>query len=144
MKLLLLITTLALSAQTRLPIDQLKGLPGEVRLLALDAAGKPITLTLGEGVEIADGKIRMKAIPVPSGYVLIKSEYTLVRAEDGTYSASKEDSIYRNGLLMSAGSDYTLVNGRVRPAEPWPATDMIAAVFYRILPLLPDIGPPRP
>jgi len=73
MKLLLFVAALTLTAQTRLPIDQLKGPPGEVRLLALDAAGKLTTLTLGEGVEIVDGKIRMQAIPVPSGHALLSS-----------------------------------------------------------------------
>ena len=135
---LVLFTALALAAQTRLPIDQLKGPPGEVRLLALDAAGKLTTLTLGEGLEISGSVIKMKAVPVPSGYALIKSEDLLLIAPDGTYSASTGMSIYRNGMLMSAGSDYTMVAGRVRPAEPWSASDVITAVSYRILPLLPN------
>lgn len=135
---LAIFTALALAAQTRLPIDQLKGPPGEVRLLALDATGKPITLILGEGLEIVGGQIKMRAIPVPSGYALIKSEDLLLIAPDGTYSASTGMSIYRNGMLMSAGSDYTLVAGRVRPAEPWSASDVITAVSYRILPLSPS------
>ena len=144
MKLLLLLTTLALAAQTRLPIDQLKGPPGEVRLLALDATGKPITLTLGEGLAIIDGKIRTRAETVPTGWTITKAEYLLVRAEDGTYSAAEDYAIYRNGMMMSVGSDYTLVNGRIRPAEPWAATDTVIAVFFRVVPVLPSIDPVRP
>jgi len=129
---------LTLSAQTRLPIDQLKGPPGEVRLLALDATGKLSTLTLGEGLEIIGGQIKMKAVPVPSGYALIRSEYQLARAEDGTYESPSGNGVYRNGLLMTMNSDYTLVGGRIRPAEPWAASDAVTAVSYRIMPLLPN------
>ena len=135
---ILILSALALTAQTRLPIDQLKGPPGEVRLLALDAAGKLTPLTLGEGLEISGSVIKMKAVPVPSGYALLRSEWPLTQAADGTYAAAKGDAIYRNGMLMSLSADYTLVDGRVRPSEPWGASDAVTAVSYRIMPLLPN------
>jgi hypothetical protein len=141
---LIIAALLALSAhaQTRITLDQIKAPAGQVRLLILEADGKLSTVTLGDGLEIVGGQIKAKAIP--AGFRLVKGEYALVRAEDGTYSASDESAIFRNGMLMSIGLDYTLVGGRVRPAEPWPSTDMITAVFYRVLPILPDITITRP
>lgn len=129
------LVTLSAIAQTRLPIDQLKGPPGEVRLLALDATGKPITLTLGEGLEIVNGVIRARVALIPEGYRIVRSQWRLSREDDGTYLIASGDTIYRNGMLMSPGPDYTISAGRVVPVDQWPATDTVTAVSYRILPI---------
>ena len=134
MKLLLFVAALTLTAQTKMPIDQIKGPPGEVRLLALDATGKPITLMLGDGLEIVNGVIRSRVQLVPDGYRIVRSQWRLSREDDGTYLIASGDTIYRNGMLMSPGPDYTISAGRVVPVEQWAATDTVTAVSYRIIP----------
>jgi hypothetical protein len=134
--LLTLLALLALScaAQTRLPVDQIRGPAGEIRLLALDSTGKLITLTLGESLAVLDGVIRTLAPVITPGWTAQRVEAPLARNSDGTYTGTGA-TVYRNGLMMTAGRDYDSVGNKITPKEPWAASDIVTGVRFSVVPV---------
>jgi hypothetical protein len=134
MRLALLLLALPMAAQTRLTVDQLKGPAGEIRLLALDSTGKLITLTLGESLAVLDGALRTLAPILTPGWTAQRVESPLARNADGTYTGTGA-TVYRNGLMMTAGRDYDIIGDKITPKEPWAASDIVTGVRFTVVPV---------
>jgi len=144
MKYLLLLTSFVLCAQTKLPIDQIKGPVGSIGLLAIDESGSLITVKLSDSVAIVDGTLVAKVNIAPTGYALMRSEAILTRNSDGSYILLGGETIYRNGLVQLEGPDYSRIDGRAvpNPLKPWASGDLVVGISHRII--IPSLSITRP
>jgi hypothetical protein len=130
MKSLLLLATAALAAfsQTSVTSGQVRtaAAPVTYRVFAFDSSGRSALLTLGAGVDVANGVISVKPGAVTVSVSLAST--TLARAVDGTYPAVTGAVVYtRNGLLLLDGVDYAIVGGRLTPTTGWGLDDQVVA-----------------
>ena len=135
----ILLAAVALSAQTTTSIkpDQLRQTPAQSTspiLLAFSPFGfTPVILGLGITVtQTPNGYLLDFAAPPAPKAKISRLQYILTRAFDGTYTLTGNTILYRNGLLMTPGADYTLTAGRVTPLTPWATDDIVVADEIRI------------
>jgi len=133
MKTIFFLTALAVGAQTTTKINQHKGTPGAVdRLIIIAADGTYRQVELGPGLAVDEGKLTITTVPTtPPEIIASLVQIRLPRDADGNYPAVQGIAVIyaRNGLLQTAGEDYTVTSGRVIPNIPWPAEDIISAIF---------------
>jgi hypothetical protein len=130
---LLLIATATLYAQTSIKPDQLRAAPPDAPkpvLLAYTSGKGFQAVTLGPGFTVtmtASGWV-IDVAPTPAPALRIaRVRAQVMAAADGSYPLSDIGVIFRNGLLMTAGIDYTLSAGRATPKTPWAADDIVVA-----------------
>lgn len=135
--LLPLLFVAALHAQQGIKPDQLRAAAPEgprPTLLAYTLRGFQ-AVTLGTGITVtqtASGyTIDVAAAPAPK-VTAVLVQTVLARASDGTYPATPNAVICRNGLRLRLGSDYTVAGGRIVPSAAWAADDEITADEWRV------------
>lgn len=106
--------------QTRLNVDQLAaGGTSPLKLMAVDARGRLVALTVGPGIEISGTELRAVSTP--------RVPVVLTRAPNGTYSFAGGMAVFRNGVLQLQGPDYAVAVGVLTPVLPWSADDLVSA-----------------
>ena len=118
--------------QTGIKPDQLRATSPEAAkpvLLAFSVRGfTPVAL--GPGIvatQSATGwtiDIAPSAAPAPR---IVRSRLAVTPSADGSYPLTENGVLFRNGLAMTAGVDYTFAAGRATPKTPWPADDLVIA-----------------
>lgn len=122
----------ALSAQTTIKPDQLRAAAPESPkpvLLAFSAKGfTPVALGAGIGItQTATGwiiDVLPATFPPPT---LTRTRTQVAPDAAGTYPLTPLGTLYRNGLAMAPGVDYTWAAGRATPKTPWAADDVVVA-----------------
>lgn len=128
----LLFVAFVAHGQTGIKPDQLRATAPETAkpvLLAFSVRGfTPVAL--GPGIvatQSATGwtiDIAPSATPAPR---IVRSRLAVTPAADGSYPLTENGVLFRNGLAMTAGVDYTFAAGRATPKTPWPADDLVVA-----------------
>lgn len=124
------LSALAQPPRTALRPDQLRVFPPQGSrpvLLAFEDGGFfPLTLGPSLGVtKTASGwEIFVISLP-PKPPVVVRTETVVTAAPDGTYPLTDKGVLYRNGLRMAVGIDYTRANGRAAPLTPWSTSDTV-------------------
>lgn len=120
-------------SQTAIKPDQLRAAPP-------DPASKPVLLafsvrgftpvTLGPGItatQTAAGWVIDVAPNAAPAQKLTRTRTQVTAAADGSYPLTDVGVLFRNGLAMTAGVDYTWAAGRATPKTPWAADDIVIA-----------------
>ena len=120
----LLALSASLTAQTAIPLAQMKTVPAPLwRIIAVAPDGSYKQLELDAGFVILNNKITVAA---PAA---VPKSQRLTAATDGTFTLPAwTATITRNGLLMEEGEDYTLTAGVLTPINgAWNADDKVVA-----------------
>jgi hypothetical protein len=128
MRLLLMFAALPLLAQTTIKPDQLRAAKpeGAPLLLACNQAGcTPVRLGPGITARI-DGEFFVIEVAAAKPRI-VRTRAQVAAAADGSYPLAENGTLFRNGLAMTAGVDYTWSAGRATPRAPWAADDIVAA-----------------
>lgn len=129
----ILALALPLVGQTTVPPSQLRessalqSSPSQIRLYAVDPTKQGvISVKPGAGLSLRS---------TPEGWVLEATAMsirmqsrTLTRNAAGNYPVGLVAIVYRNGLIMSLGLDYTHNGEAVIPLQPWASDDTVVAV----------------
>lgn len=133
MRYLLFFIALSAYGQTGIKPDQLTESTSKpsaaIKLLAVTDDGFRF-VRLGPGLTVAvdaDGYLSLSVQPVAIRYTVLAP---LTRNADGTYIAPQQSgAFFRNGLIQTAGADYTLELGLLRPLRPWATSDSVVILY---------------
>lgn len=128
MKYIFFLVTVSLQAQTTIKPEQLRAAPPEAPRPVLLAFGpKGFTpVTIGPAISVST-TVNGYIIDVFSWKqpVLTVVERLVTQSADGSYDVPQNASVYRNGLRMAAGVDYTRAAAKITPKTPWAADDIV-------------------
>jgi hypothetical protein len=127
---LLILSVLAVSSQTAVPINQIKApsVPA-VELLAI-VGGRLVPIALGPGLGITNNQIVVMATAAPSVSVV---QFRLSRNSDGSFIVTPGAALYtRNGVVMEVGKDFTFESGKLVPSTEWLPDDLVIQHAVRI------------
>jgi hypothetical protein len=72
---------------------------------------------------------------------LTRRRVRLTQEPNGSYRVRPDAEVYRNGLLMTEGEDYSTDAFGIYPGSPWPASDIVTALFFDSAPSTVASGP---